>query len=125
MAVRNFYIYNECFKEVVSRVQYAPFGSATAIRNRILVAPGEHVLIATEGLDLTNMDDPTPNEGSIVASAVSTDGSLSWSERAIRSSSVDYTHVLACKCDEGADCRLPKPWPEGGPDGSRQDPDHP
>jgi hypothetical protein len=46
--LRHFYVYNECYKPIVSHVQYVPVGQNSAIRADIDVAPGNQRLVAVE-----------------------------------------------------------------------------
>jgi hypothetical protein len=104
--LRHFYVYNECYKPIVSHVQYVPIGQKSAIRADIDVAPGNQRLVAVEGVDSPH------GTASIVSSATSKDGALHWATRAIPSSIPEFTYVIACKCDPAdSTCTLPDPWP--------------
>ena len=106
---KHFYIYNECYKPISSRLTFVASGETSPSTSTVAVSPGSQRLLGTTYKD------------SVEAESVSEDGSLRWRSQAFALAAPEYTHVITCKCPQNEpSCKDPDPWPSAS---SRQNPD--
>jgi hypothetical protein len=102
--LRHFYVYNECYKPISSKLTYVPTGSESNKTSNESIAPGYQRLLGTTYKD------------TVATESSSDDHTLRWETRKFTLTGSgplsEYTHVIACNClKEDSKCKLPDEWP--------------